>query len=207
MGTAPEPHAVERDLATYYDQEGDDRANRALEPRRIAAREACIATLAANQRVLEIGIGPGRDAAAFVAAGHTVVGVDLSRVFAQLAMRIGAHTAIATVRALPFPDGSFDVVWSMSTLMHVPDSAIDAALGEVARVLRPDGTAVIGVWGGADVESYLQHPRFDPPRLFARRSTERWRALLATIGTVDRLDEWHEADEEFWYQWAVVRRS
>jgi hypothetical protein len=31
--------------------------------------------------------------------------------------------------------------------------------------------------------------------------------LLGRIGTVERLDEWHEKDEDFWYQWAVVRRS
>ena len=126
---------------------------------------------------------------------------------ARLATSVGANSVVATARALPFPGEAFDVVWSMSTLMHVPDSAIDGALAEIARVLVPGGTAVIGVWGGADVEDYLQNPRYDPPRLFARRSNERWRQMLGRIGAVERYEDWHRDDEAFWYQWALVVRT
>jgi hypothetical protein len=31
--------------------------------------------------------------------------------------------------------------------------------------------------------------------------------MLAAIGTVERFETWHEGDDEFWYQWALVRRS
>ena len=197
---------VERDLAAYYDQEGEDRAGRALVPQRVAARDAFISSLEPNRRILEIGIGPGRDAEAFVRAAHTVTGVDLSPVHARLATSVGAHAVVATARALPFPHQAFDVVWSMSTLMHVPDNAIDAALAEIARVLAPAGVAVIGVWGGADVEEHLHNPRYDPPRLFARRSSERWKEMLRRIGTIERYEDWQQGDEPFWYQWALVVR-
>jgi ubiquinone/menaquinone biosynthesis C-methylase UbiE len=43
----------------------------------------------------------------------------------------------ASVEALPFPDGSFDVVVSNGVLNLVPDK--DLALREIARVLRPGG--------------------------------------------------------------------
>ena len=68
---------VERDLTAYYDQEGVDRAGRALEPQRVAARDDFLASVEPARRILEIGIGPGRDAEAFVRAGHAVTGVDL----------------------------------------------------------------------------------------------------------------------------------
>jgi SAM-dependent methyltransferase len=49
----------------------------------------------------------------------------------------------ADVRRLPFGDRSFDLVYSMGTIEHFPDYA--EAVDELFRVLRPGGTAIIGV--------------------------------------------------------------
>ena len=45
---------------------------------------------------------------------------------------------------LPFPDASFDVVVCQAALMFFPDKA--RALGEMARVVRPNGTVAVQVW-------------------------------------------------------------
>ena len=202
---------VERDLARYYDQEAAARADRDLDPRRVAARTRLVADVVAavpGGRILEVGTGPGRDAAALVDAGLDTVGIDLSFEHVHRAAATGASTVVASVRHLPFADGSFDALWSMSTLMHVPATAIADALAELRRVLRPGALAAIGVWGGADVESHHERDAYDPPRLFSRRSDERWRTMLATIGPVEEFETWTDVgDGEYWYQWAVVRRS
>lgn len=114
----------------------------------------------------------------------------------------------ASVRHLPCRRETVDVVWSMSTLMHVPDSAIEGSLDEVRRVLAPGGRAVIGVWGGRDVEEHSDKDAATgrPPRLFARRSDERWRTMLGRIGAVETFETWDDGDD-FAYQWAVVPRS
>jgi SAM-dependent methyltransferase len=158
--------------------------------------------------VLEIGTGPGRDAAAFVEAGCRCTGVDLSAEHARRASVVGVAAAVASVRALPFPDGRFDAAWSMSTLMHVPEVAIDGALDELRRVLAPGAVAAIGVWGGADVEGITGNDRIEPPRLFSRRTDERWAAMLgARIGPVERFTTWFDGQPgDYWYQFAVVRR-
>jgi SAM-dependent methyltransferase len=178
-----------------------------LQPPRIAARDAFIAALPERTTVLEVGVGTGRDATGFVAAGHTVVGVDLSQAFAEHSRRAGAHVVLASARALPFPDGAVSALWTMSTLMHTPTAASDGALRELRRVLAPDAVAAIGVWGGPDVEEYLASPRYDPPRLFSRRSDARWRELLGTIGTIEHFERWDDDGDPFWYQYAVVRRT
>jgi hypothetical protein len=73
----------------------------------------------------------------------------------------------------------------MSTLMHVPNEAIAGALAELRRVLAPGALAAVGVWGGPDVEHHSDIDVLDPPRFFSRRSDDRWRSLLATLGSIE----------------------
>jgi SAM-dependent methyltransferase len=63
------------------------------------------------------------------------------RVAAQLGVE--ATFVVADARHLPFADGSFDQAFSYSVLQHFARSDVMAALGEVARVLRPDGGSLI----------------------------------------------------------------
>src|SRR5688500_2777121 len=93
---------VERDLARYYDQEASSRAERRIDPGRVAARTRFIRSLEGRPAVLEVGTGPGRDASAFVAKGLDVCGVDLSVAHAGLASQCGVRASVASVRALPF---------------------------------------------------------------------------------------------------------
>lgn len=78
--------------------------------------------------------------------GRTVVGIDISEPVRDEAAR--RHPALdpvaADVRDLPFEDGSFDAVVSLSTLDHFEDpSDILVALRELARVLRAGGTLIL----------------------------------------------------------------
>lgn len=79
--------------------------------------------------------------------GARVAGVDLSRAIARLASAEFQNAPLAAVnadvRALPFPDGHFDAVYSMGTVEHFDDT--DLALRECCRVLKPGGRAIIGV--------------------------------------------------------------
>ena len=111
----------EHDLATYYDQESPERAERQIDAGRVARRTALIELLRTELRasILEIGTGPGRDASAFVAAGFAVTGVDLSAEHVRLARGAGADVHLASVLDLPFDNGAFAAGSTMSTLLHV----------------------------------------------------------------------------------------
>ena len=115
--------------------------------------------------------------------------------------------ARASVRRLPFRTAAFDSIWTMSTLMHVPNSAIAIALSEMSRVLKPGGTAAIGVWGGRDVEGYSTEDQVAgrTPRFLSRRSDDRWRSMLGEIGNVEAFETWRDDNYDFYYQWATVR--
>lgn len=100
-----------------------------------------------GRRVLEVGVGLGTDFVQFVRAGADAVGVDLTEAAVASVRRrvalegLDADVLVADAEDLPFPDASFDLVYSYGVLHHTPDTA--RALAEIRRVLRPDGEARI----------------------------------------------------------------
>ena len=97
--------------------------------------------------VLDVACGTGRYAIPLAQAGARVTGIDLSEEMLDLARRKAAGSGlsldlrVADVRALPFPDGSFDLAICALALCHLPD--LNLAAQELARVLRPGGRVVI----------------------------------------------------------------
>jgi SAM-dependent methyltransferase len=98
-------------------------------------------------RVLEIGCGLGTDGAQFARAGAKYTGVDLTEAAVSLARRnfelqnLRGEFRTADAENLDFADASFDLVYSHGVLHHTPDTA--RAVGEIHRVLKPGGRAVV----------------------------------------------------------------
>ena len=110
----------------------------------------------AEQRLIELGCGNARLARALVErfAGSEVVGLEVDSV--QHAKNLAAPQErllflAASAEAVPFPRRSFDGALMLKSLHHVPIPAMDAALAEVARVLRPGGWFYVSepIYGGA----------------------------------------------------------
>jgi len=79
--------------------------------------------------------------------GARPVGVDIAFDTVQQARDIlKGHQpvcVVADVRSLPFPNATLDLIYSMGTIEHFPEH--DVAVKELFRVLKPAGTAIIGV--------------------------------------------------------------
>ncbi len=94
--------------------------------------------------LLEVGPGPGltTDILRRQAARVTAVELDLA-LAGQLASRLaGSNVAVVAgdVTRLPFPAGRFSSAACLTMLHHIPSPGLqDAALAELARVLRPGG--------------------------------------------------------------------
>jgi len=98
--------------------------------------------LSRGDLVVDIGCGPGAAARHAARAGATVTGVDPAAVMRRVAGVLSLVTPRVryldgAAEALPLPDDSATVVWSLATVHHWPD--LDAGLREVRRVLRPGG--------------------------------------------------------------------
>lgn len=103
-----------------------------------------LAELAPASRVLDLGVGTGRELGALLDAGHAPIGLDFSAEMLALCNRRARPipTVLASFWApLPFAAASFDAVIALhGTLAHPPDDAALLALGaELARVLVPGG--------------------------------------------------------------------
>lgn len=104
-----------------------------------------------GEAVLDVGCGGGVDslvAAMMVGPTGKVIGIDVVPEMLQRARENLEKTSIDNVsfqesspEALPFPDGSFDVVISNGAFNLIPDKA--KALKEVLRVLEPSGRLMI----------------------------------------------------------------
>jgi len=95
-----------------------------------------------DDKVVDVGCGPGTAARVAARRGAGVIGVDPAPVMLSLARRLTRRdTSIAwtegRAEALPLPDGAATVLWSIATVHHWPD--IDAGLAEARRVLVARG--------------------------------------------------------------------
>ena len=98
-------------------------------------------------KVLEIGCGLGTDGAQFAEAGADYTGIDLTDAAVDLARKrfelfgLSGDFQTADAENLPFPENTFDLVYSHGVLHHTPDT--QKAIREVHRVLRPGGRAMV----------------------------------------------------------------
>jgi arsenite methyltransferase len=135
-----------------------------------------LAALAPGEKVLDLGSGSGTDAfcaALQVGASGGVVGVDFTDEQIEKATRLRdrdgfaqVEFAEASIDALPFEDGVFDVVISNGVINLSPIK--HRVFAETARVLRPGGRLAL-----ADIVSGR------PLKERTRRNVELWAACIA----------------------------
>jgi SAM-dependent methyltransferase len=90
--------------------------------------------LSSGKHCLEVGCGRG----AFQDLADDYTGVDLSD-----AVRDSLHKPFyqASAIELPFEDNTFDAVWTLAVLEHVPE--VERAFSEIRRVLKPGGVVLL----------------------------------------------------------------
>jgi SAM-dependent methyltransferase len=104
--------------------------------------------LTGRERLLDVGTGAGHTALAFAPHVAEVVALDLTEAMLEQARAEAArrglgnlHCQLGNAEALPFPSASFDLVTSRLAAHHFAHA--DAAVAEIARILRPGGSLLL----------------------------------------------------------------
>ena len=130
-----------------------------------------------GDRLLDLGCGTGALTAQVLEQDprRQVAGLDLSEgMLARARASLGDRAALVQGDSehLPFPDGSFDVVYCCDSFHHYPDPA--AVLAEVGRVLVPGGVFLLGdIWlplpGRLLMNPFLRWSREGDVRIYSRQ--------------------------------------
>ncbi|KAI1273829.1 S-adenosyl-L-methionine-dependent methyltransferase [Xylaria sp. FL0933] len=108
-----------------------------------------------TDHILDVGCGPGTITTGFVkyAPEGTVIGLDMSSDVLERAKKLASEAAVPTegpgsvqfvqgnvLEGLPYPDGTFDIVYCSQVLGHIPPPDLPRrAIEEMRRVLKPGG--------------------------------------------------------------------
>ena len=184
MTTTPERFQITREQAETY----EERFVPALFAQWVAPMLDAVG-IGEGQSVLDVACGTGiltRHAADRAGPTGRATGLDLNQAMLDVASRVRPDLSWrrGDVAAIPFDDESFDVVTCQAALFFFPD--VTAALQEMRRVTRPDGTVGVQVFSGIG-----DQPAYGPwIEMVASHAGEDARQLLGTYwsqGDTDRL--------------------
>jgi len=197
-------------LRKAYANDVADRDHRQLPEWKIEMRRWVLEQFleARVEDLLELGAGVGRDAAFFAGHGFQVTCIDLSPEMVHCCRQKGLSASVMDVADLQFADASFDAVYSVNCLLHVPNAELHSVLEEIHRVLRSEGIFYYGTWGGFDQEAIFEDDPLDPPRMFSFRSDDELRRHVEQHFEVLEFESVNRNPEEpkFRFQSLLLRR-
>jgi cyclopropane fatty-acyl-phospholipid synthase-like methyltransferase len=204
---------LKRVVADGYDRMGYEfsewTSGRPSEVRRWFLGEV-LARLGEGSTVLEVGCGPGTDAAE-LSAGRRYVGVDLSSVQLSIAkQRVPQATfVVGDFTSMTFQPASFDGIVAFYVFMHVPQEELGPTFERTFEWLRPGGWLMLSLSTSEAedrVEEWLGSPMF-----FARFTPALNEQLLREIGFHLEMSEVREEGVDDGYgpvefHWVIARR-
>ena len=140
-------------------------------------------------RLLHVGCGTGAALALAAQNGAEVAGLDASVELLKVARERlpDADLRVADAAELPYDRGCFDQVMAFDAIQYTEPPAV--AVAELARVTRPGGAVVIGLWhnwSGREASAFLNAVRglvpATPPDVQPVRDLYRLREVMVEAG-------------------------
>jgi SAM-dependent methyltransferase len=193
-GSAEYGEVAERNRAAYGERAASRRDGHPKSHWKVEERAAFLDRLRVTEArtLLEVGCGTGQDSVYFQQQGLEVTAVDLSSSMVERTRAKGIKADVRDVLDLGFPESSFDSVYSLNTLLHVPNADLGAALTSIRAVLAPGGLFYLGVFGGEQEEGIAPEDQHVPPRFFSFRSD---RQILEYAARVFDVLDFHVYDD------------
>jgi SAM-dependent methyltransferase len=165
-------HAQERDAYKIEDWKAEERAN-----------FLSLLQSKGKRTILEIGAGTGRDSKFFQDMGMDVTCIDMSTEMIKFCQQKGLSAHVMDMVHLDFPPNSFDAVYSLNSLLHIPKVEFRIVLENVKRVLAPSGLFYLGVYGAdeEEFEGVWEKDSYNRKRFFSFKTDESIQEITSEI--------------------------
>lgn len=178
------------ELRGVYDQDAPRRNKRTPAAWRESIRSDYLGQLQAEgkNKLLEIGAGPGNDSAYFALHGLQIVATDLSPGMVELCQQKGLEAYVMDFLNLDFPANSFDAIYAVNCLLHVPKPDLPTVLKAIRRILKKDGVFLLGLYGGIERDGPWENDRHEPKRYFALYPDASIQKIVKQFFTLERFE-------------------
>lgn len=116
-----------------------------------------------SERILDVGCGPSSWLSKI---NRLPVGIDLSFAYSVAYHEQGGMAVTGTAPALPFADQTFDAVWCIGVLHHLPDKTAEMTVAEMLRACKQGGHVVI-------LDAVMPHSSWRRPLAYLIRRMDR----------------------------------
>ncbi len=160
---------VTQSLRTAYDRQVEERDTKALPHWKVAERTRFLALLQSEHKaqLLDIGAGTGVHGQFFHAQGLIVTCTDLSPRMVEACQAKGLTAFVMDFLHLDFLPQTFEAIFALNCLLHVPRQDLPTVLRGVRDLLQPDGLFYWGQYGGRDREGTWAEDQYEPKRFFS----------------------------------------
>ena len=203
------PEALKQQLRAAYDRKIEERDSRTAPAWETEERDLFLDLLQQEHKhsLLELGAATGTDGQFFQDAGLEVVCTDLSPEMVSRCQKKGLTACVMDVAELQFPADSFDAVYAMNCLVHVPKVEWLKVLQGINRVLKANGLCYVGVYGGYEHEGSLVEDGYEPKRFFSLYTDEQLQNVLRGILHLHAFRHIPHGWAGLHFQSAIVRKA
>ena len=195
-------------LILSYNRQAEQRNKNDIEDWKAIERAEFLALLKSEEKesLLEIGAGHGRDSLFFQENGFQVTCIDLAPEMVKLCQQKGLNARVMDMMNLAFPDHSFDAVYALNSLLHLPKKELPTVLQNIRRVLKENGLFFLGVYGGFDFEGIWETDSYTPKRFFSFHSDEGLKQIVTESFTLLSFKQITSGDRDLHFQSLILRK-
>lgn len=125
-----------------------------------------------GESLLDVGAGAGQQSEWLQSNGFDVLAIDSSAEMINCCRDRGIKASVMDFYNIEGNGNSFDAVWSMNALLHVPKKSLPTVLLSVRRVMKPGGLFYLGLYGGQNSEGIWGEDAYNPKRYFSSYTNE-----------------------------------
>ncbi len=185
---------LKESLKASYNEQADSRNKVEIESWKVSELDSFVTAIRKEgfHSLLDIGAGSGQHGKYLLDHKLDVTCIDLSPNMVETCRAKGLKAEIMDYYTLNFESESFESVWAMNTLLHVPKVSLPAVLKNIHTVLTQDGLFYMGVYGGKDSEGVWEEDSYIPKRFFSFYTDEN---LLKVVSPLFEVIDFHTVPE------------